>query len=153
MLESIDMALAGRAAEEVVFGAKNIGTGAWGDIEHVTDYAYELLLFDPPYTMRQRIDRLYCYEKIRQMSEQEKQNLERSMQELIQSRYQRVVALLTERCAELDSLARTLQDCETLSGAEVVTLLETGVKPDLEKGSYRQRYSSGYLKKMRVDQR
>jgi ATP-dependent Zn protease len=42
VIENIDITLAGRAAEEVVFGADRVSVGAWGDIEQTTDLAYEV---------------------------------------------------------------------------------------------------------------
>jgi len=80
------------------------------------------------------------------MSEVEKQDLEERLRDLIKSRYLTVLSFLRAHASDLERLAATLVEYKTLSGAEVVTLLETGVRPNTETGAYRQRYSSRHLK-------
>jgi len=112
------VALAGRAAEEVVFG--RVTNGAANDIEKVTEIArsmvFEWGMADSVSSRTLRADNYALSEATKSLRDQEQARL-------TDSAYGEAVRLLQKHRAPLDKLAAALLERETLLRDEVVALL------------------------------
>ncbi|WP_343079096.1 ATP-dependent zinc metalloprotease FtsH [Ostreiculturibacter nitratireducens] len=121
--ERMVVLLAGRAAEEIVFG--EISTGAADDLAKVTDIARECVT---RYGMSDTISHVVLEEKrLRYLGDRELQTQQRDYSEetarevdlavrgLVDSAYDRAKAILTERKSDLETGARLLLERETLT--------------------------------------
>jgi len=110
--EQIMVHLAGRAAEELFFGADGITTGASNDIEKATQTA---LQYVAKYGMGEElVDRLVL---------KDEQGINKECAELINRIYAETKVLLKENYLNLELLAENLLEKETLDGDEVRHML------------------------------
>jgi cell division protease FtsH len=116
--------LAGRAAEQVVFG--RISTGAADDLEKVTTLArsmvFEYGMSDTVTSRTMRADNYALSEETKRLRDQEQARL-------TDSAFNDAVRLLTKHRASLDRVASALLKKETLGREEMLELLE-GVEPE-----------------------
>jgi cell division protease FtsH len=113
------MALAGRAAEELVFGEDMITTGAAADIEHATGMAREMIArYGMGSTMASRVDGANAF-SARPISERSKQHVDEEVEHLLRDSYAKAKALLQDNRAALDALAQAFRERETLEGDEI----------------------------------
>jgi cell division protease FtsH len=119
------VALAGRAAEEVVFG--RVTNGAANDLEKVTDIARHMVfdwgMSDSAKARTMRADNYALSEATKQLRDAE-QSL------LTNGAYQEALRLITKHRAPLDRIASALLDKETLGRDEVMALF-----PDVQQES------------------
>ncbi len=111
----IDVALGGRVAEEVVF--ENITTGAESDIQQVTGIARAMV---GRWGMSAEIGFLAVVPEDNnpfvgsEVSDETKRRVDDAIKALVDEAHDRVTRLLHEHRSELDSLAQTLLDRETV---------------------------------------
>jgi cell division protease FtsH len=113
--------LGGRAAEELVYGAAKITSGASGDLQHTTRVAKQmvyrlgmgrstgLMIFDPDSGP---------------VSGELHARMDADVRAILETGYDEVLALFREERAALEALADALLDRETLTGAEALDVLE-----------------------------
>jgi cell division protease FtsH len=124
LIDSMKIALAGRAAEQVVFG--RITTGAADDLEKVTALARSMVFeYGMSETVTSRTMRADNYA----LSEETKRLRDQEQARLTDGAFDDVVRLLTKHRASLDRVATALLQKETLGREEMLELLE-GVEPE-----------------------
>ena len=118
------IALAGRAAEQVVFG--RVTNGAANDLEKVTELArsmvFEYGMSEGVVSRTMRADNYALSEETKRVRDQEQARL-------TDGAYQEAVRLITKHRAALDRLAKALLEKETLVRDEMQELL-TDVEPE-----------------------
>jgi cell division protease FtsH len=116
--------LAGRAAEQVVFG--RISTGAADDLEKVTALARSMVFeYGMSETVTSRTMRADNYA----LSEETKRVRDQEQALLTDGAFGESVRLLTKHRASLDRVATALLQKETLGREEMLVLLD-GVQPE-----------------------
>lgn len=129
LLDKLSVLLAGRAAEEVVFG--EVSTGAQNDLEQATEIARAMVMDYGmseklgPQTFRRR-ESLFLepYLKHREdISENTAQMIDKEVSELIEKAYHRAKDVLMQYRDRLETIAQTLLEKETLEGEELERLL------------------------------
>jgi len=122
--------LAGRAAEELVFG--DVTTGASSDLEQatklaramVTQYGMSELL--GPRTFGQKEELIFLGREIAEQkdySEEVARQIDLEVKRIIDTAYQRAMKILKEQRDKLEELAKRLIEVETLEGQELEALL------------------------------
>ena len=128
LLDQIAVALAGRAAEELVF--EDVTTGAENDFRQATELARRMITewgmhpeFGPvAYALREETY-LGGYD-VRQYSEETVRRIDEAVRGLIEEQYGRVRTLLTEKREVLERVAETLLERETLTAEEFHKVVE-----------------------------
>jgi cell division protease FtsH len=116
--------LAGRAAEQVVFG--RISTGAADDLEKVTELARAMVFeYGMSETVTSRTMRADNYA----LSEETKRLRDQEQARLTDGAFAEAVRLLKKHRVSLDRVATALLQKETLGREEMLELLE-GVQPE-----------------------
>ena len=110
LMETICMALAGRAAEELVFG--QITTGASDDLKKVTQIAYAMI---SEYGMGQHQLSFPETQFQKPYSESLAKNMDDEVQMIIQKAYVNATSILNENYDILEALATQLLEKETLN--------------------------------------
>lgn len=122
MLARLDVCMGGRVAEEVVFGHENVTSGASSDIQQATRLARAMVT---KYGLSDKVGIQFIDEK-QSLSSSKQQEVDQEVYDLLQSSYNRAKTLLLKYRKELDSLAQGLLDYESLSGSEVVEVIQHG---------------------------
>ena len=134
LYDRIAVLLAGRAAEEVVFG--EISTGAGNDLERATDIARRMVAelgmssrIGPVNLMRRQSAFLQPGESGRgEYSEATAQVIDAEVQRLLVEGYNRAIEVLKNDRAVLEQLARMLLDKEVVERAELRELMGVPTK-------------------------
>ena len=116
MLDEIAATLAGRAAEEIIFG--NISTGALNDLEKVTKQARAMVTV---YGLNDKIGNITYYDSSGQeygftkpYSEKTAELIDLEISKLVEGQYQRVKEILSKNKDKLIELAEKLLDKEVI---------------------------------------
>lgn len=115
LLDSMCMALGGRAAEEIVFG--RITTGAQNDLERITRMAYSMVTI---YGLNKKIGNLSFndpngdYQFKKPYSEHTAEMIDAEVKNMIDQAYERTKALLLEKRAQLEAVAQELLQKEII---------------------------------------
>jgi cell division protease FtsH len=117
MLDEMCAALGGRAAEKVIFN--EISTGALSDLEKVTKQARAMVTI---YGLNENIGNLTYYESggqseygfTKPYSEKTAELIDKEISHLIETQYQRAIALLEKHKDKLTELANVLLDKEVI---------------------------------------
>lgn len=117
MYDEMTAALAGRAAEKVVFG--RVSTGALNDLEKVTKQAFAIVAY---FGLNEKIGNLSYYDSSGQseytftkpFSEKTSETIDSEVREMVERAYQRAVELLTNNREKLDKLAAVLIEKEVI---------------------------------------
>jgi len=124
MLSRVKVALAGRAAEEVFFGADNVSSGAYSDFRNATGIAHNmvrrfgmskhgiLLMEGEDYTNSSLI------------SEKMKETLYYEAKEIIDANYNEVLDILRKNTHIMHRLAYYLMLYKTLYGKDIEAIIE-----------------------------
>jgi cell division protease FtsH len=124
LIDSMKITLAGRAAEQVVFG--RISTGAADDLEKVTELARAMVFeYGMSATVTSRTMRADNYA----LSEETKRLRDQEQARLTDGAFGDSVRLLTKHRPSLDRVAAALLQKETLGREEMLELL-AGVEPE-----------------------
>lgn len=119
MLTRLRVAMGGRAAEEVIYGSQGITTGASSDFANATNLA------------RSMVSRLGFSDKVGQVyhdgnhkvSEKELELIDSEVKLLLQRSYEEAKQILKDHKKELDLLANSLLEYETLSAEEIKNVI------------------------------
>lgn len=129
-LDELAGLLAGRAAEEIVFG--DITTGAANDLEQATKLAramvtrYGMSEKLGPMTFGEKQELVFLGKEIgeqREYSEKVAQEIDEEVRRLIQQAYERAKEIIRTHRDKLDRLAQALMEKETLEGEELKVYL------------------------------
>ena len=128
---------AAASAEELVFGKDKVTSGAAGDIQQVTRVARAMVtrlgfsekLGAVMYGENQdEVFLGYSLGRQQNISEETAKTIDEEVRRLVHEAHETATRILTERRADLDTLANGLMEFETLTGDEIVGLLK-GVRP------------------------
>lgn len=117
MLSQIKVALAGHAAEEIVFGKNNISTGASNDFSHVYAIAHEMVVSCGFGTTIGKINI-----KNKKLSQETMFKVETEIQNIVNKCYDDTMSLLITHIEKLNFLACSLIDKEVVDGDFVYSL-------------------------------
>ncbi|KAH7430830.1 hypothetical protein KP509_08G016800 [Ceratopteris richardii] len=122
MLASMRVALAGRAAEEIIFGDSEVTTGASQDLQNATKYAKGMVSF---YGMSSAVGPVVydIYNSSHTMSTETKHVVESEVKKLLDEAYEDAKQTLITHIEELHALAQALLEHETLTGAQIKDLI------------------------------
>ena len=132
LLAELTMAMGGRAAEELIFGADKVSTGAGGDIKMATDQTRRMI---SEWGMSDKLGMIaygdnsqevflgHSVTQNKNVSEATAREIDAEIKTIIDRSYASAKHLLTENIEELHRLARGLLEYETLSGDEIRTVL------------------------------
>ena len=133
------MAMGGRVAEEIIFGADRVSTGAGGDIKQATNIARNMVT---EWGMSESLGMIaygdnsqevflgHSVTQNKNVSEVTAREIDAEIKGIIDRAYGKAHQILTDNIEELHRLARGLLEHETLSGDEIRTVLrgETVIK-------------------------
>lgn len=128
LTDQIGVALAGRAAEELVFD--DVTTGAENDFRQATDLARRMITewgMHPDFgtvAYQVREDTYLGGYDTRQYSEDTAKRIDEAVQKLLQDQHDKVLNLLTEKKDVLERVTRVLLERETLNAEEFVRVVE-----------------------------
>ena len=123
-MDQVCMTLGGRAAEDIFFG--KISTGASNDLQQITKIAYSMITV---YGMNDKVGNVSYYDPTQEnqftkpYSEETGKMIDEEVRKLIDVAYVRTKALLTEKRAEVEKLAKELLDKEVLHQSDVEDLI------------------------------
>ncbi len=135
LLDSMCMALGGRASEDINFG--EISTGAQNDLERVTKMAYNMVTI---YGMSEKVGQVSFYDPTGEFayqkpySETTAEIIDEEVRRIIDHAYMKVKKLLTEKKHEIEILAEELLRKEILFQSDLETLI--GKRPFDTKTTY-----------------
>jgi ATP-dependent metalloprotease FtsH len=124
LMDQLCMTLGGRASEEIFFG--KISTGASNDLQQITKTAYAMITV---YGMNDKIGNISFYDPAQDntftkpYSEKTGEIIDEEVRKLIEIAYAKTKALLTEKKAQVETLAKELLVKEVLFQSDVETLI------------------------------
>ncbi|MCP4755329.1 MAG: ATP-dependent zinc metalloprotease FtsH, partial [Proteobacteria bacterium] len=136
LLGRVDVLLGGRAAEELIFG--RISNGASNDLSRATDIVRKMIT---EYGMSRKFRNVFLGSgqstflggespfARKEYSEETQRYIDEQIAEIIDDRYEKVLSLLNEKRALLDSISKRLLEIEVLDSDEFGRLLETADNP------------------------
>ena len=140
MTSRLAIMMGGRVAEELVFGREKVTSGAASDIEQATKLARMMVtrwgLSDALGTVaygenQEEVFLGYSVSRQQNISEATVQKIDAEIRRLVEAGYSEAQQILTEKRADLETLAKGLLEFETLSGDEIKDLL-MGKRPSRE---------------------
>ncbi len=140
MTSRLAIMMGGRVAEELVFGRDKVTSGAASDIEQATRLARMMVtrwglseeLGTVSYGENQ--DEVFLgmsVSRTQNASEATVQKIDSEIKRLVEQGHDEARRILTEKRADLETLAKGLLEFETLTGDEIIDLLK-GKKPNRE---------------------
>ena len=127
MTSRLAILMAGRVAEELIFGKEKITSGASSDIQQATRLAKAMVTrwgYSDELGLVNYKDSEDEYGALgRDVSEATAQKIDSEVRRLVQGGYDEARRILTENLDSLHRLAKTLLDIETLSGEEIEKVL------------------------------
>jgi cell division protease FtsH len=140
MTSRLAIMMGGRVAEEMIFGREKVTSGASSDIEQATRLARMMVtrwglseeLGTVSYGENQ--DEVFLgmsVSRTQNASEATVQKIDSEIRRFVEEGYNEATKILTEKRADLEALAKGLLEYETLSGDEIIDLLN-GKKPNRE---------------------
>jgi cell division protease FtsH len=140
MTSRLAIMMGGRVAEELIFGKEKVTSGAASDIEQatrlarlmVTRWGLSATLGTVSYGENQ--DEVFLgmsVSRTQNVSEATAQKIDVEIRRLVEEGYQEATQILTTKRDALETLAKGLLEFETLSGDEIIDLLD-GKKPNRE---------------------
>ncbi len=127
------MAMGGRVAEELIFGADKVSNGASGDIKMATDQARRMVT---EWGMSEKLGMIaygsndqevflgHSVTQSKNISESTAQQIDAEIRGIIDGAYERAKKTLAENIDELHLLAKGLLEHETLSGDEIKQVIK-----------------------------
>lgn len=121
LLARLDVAMGGRAAEQLVYGSDAVTTGASSDFQQATAIARAMVT---QYGMSERLGPLNVSpEDLEALSPSTRDLIDAEIKTLLLESQARATKILSDHKRDLDRLARALVQYETLSKAEIEALL------------------------------
>ncbi len=145
LLSDLSVSMGGRIAEEMIFGAEKITTGASSDIKGATDIAHRMVTqwgmsddLGPIHYGSDSGGEVFLGYSMGQgqkpMSDDTAAKIDSEVKRIISESYERATGILTDNKDELEMLAQALLEYETLTGDDI-TLVLKGEKLDRGDGS------------------
>ena len=140
MTSRLAIMMGGRVAEELVFGKEKVTSGAASDIEQatklarmmVTRWGFSDALGTVAYGENQEEVFLgHSVARQQNISEETGKKIDAEIRRLVEAGYQEAQQILTDKRADLHTLAKGLLEFETLSGDEIKDLI-MGKRPNRE---------------------
>jgi cell division protease FtsH len=140
MTSRLAIMMGGRVAEEMIFGHDKVTSGAASDIDQATRLARMMVtrwgLSKELGTVSygENNDEVFLGMQVNRqqnVSEATAQKIDSEVKRLVESGYKDATRILTEKRADLETLAKGLLEFETLTGDEITDLLN-GKKPNRE---------------------
>jgi cell division protease FtsH len=131
-LAELTMAMGGRAAEEIIFGADKVSNGAAGDIKMATDQTRRMV---SEWGMSDKLGMIaygdnsqevflgHSVTQAKNVSEATAREIDSEIKAIIDNAYVSAKRILTENLEHLHAIARALLEHESLSGDEIRTVL------------------------------
>mmetsp|Transcript_13589 Transcript_13589/g.16470 ORF Transcript_13589/g.16470 Transcript_13589/m.16470 type:complete len:686 (+) Transcript_13589:333-2390(+) len=118
MLAEIDVCMGGRVAEELIFGADEITSGASSDLQRATQVARSMV---ERYGMSSNVGTMYMPDSknAQLVSNETKQLVDGEVKKILKASYERAKKLLQSHRRELHRLASALLENETLTKEEM----------------------------------
>ena len=138
MHSDIAVAMGGRIAEEIIFGHDKVTSGASSDIDIVTKMAKNMVT---KYGMSAELGTIAYGEneeevflgrsvtKQQNMSEETARKVDSEVKKIVDKGYYRAKKVLTEKIDDLHKLAKALLTYETLTGEEILDIVDKNVYP------------------------
>ncbi|XP_063074947.1 ATP-dependent zinc metalloprotease YME1L1b isoform X1 [Engraulis encrasicolus] len=120
LLAQMDVSMGGRVAEELIFGAENITTGASSDFDSATKIARMMVT---RFGMSEKLGVMTYADQTKQSPETQAA-IEKEVRVLLRDSYERAKALLKSRTKEHKNLAEALLQYETLDAKEIQLVVE-----------------------------
>ena len=120
-IRQLQVAMGGKMAEEIVFGADNVADGASGDIQQATSLAYNMVTACGFSDKLGNVDFKSNYEMV---SPETKRLIDDEVRRLIDEAKSSARQLLLSKRAELDKLADALVQYETLDKDEILKVIK-----------------------------
>ena len=137
MTSNLTIMMGGRVAEELIFGKENVTSGASSDIEQatrlaramVTRWGFSEKLGVVSYGENQEEVFLgHSVARTQNVSADTARTIDAEIKRLVQGGYDEAKRILTTRLEDLHVLAKALLEFETLSGEEIIKVLQ-GIPP------------------------
>merc|ERR1712000_13444 len=128
-LSDIDVAMGGRAAEELVYGPNKVTSGITSDVQQATRTAYHLVTqcgFSP------KLGNVDLHSDYNNLSSETKQEIEREVRDIVEAGRERADKILKDKRKELEALKDALLEFETLDREEIMKILRGGKLKRLE---------------------
>jgi len=116
MLAKLDVCMGGRVAEETIFGADEVTSGASSDLEQATNIAR---LMVEKFGMSSKVGYVAVGKDKEDVSVEMRRLVDQEVQSLTSEAYERATKLINAHRDELHLLANALLQHETLSGSEI----------------------------------
>ena len=137
MTSRLTILMGGRVAEEIIFGKENITSGASSDIDQatrlakamVTKWGYSEALGLVSYGDNQ--DEVFLgmsMGRTQAVSDETAKTIDSEVKRLVHGGYEEAKRILTERREDLEAVAKALLEYETLSGDEIIKVIQ-GIPP------------------------
>jgi cell division protease FtsH len=126
MIAMLAMAMGGRVAEELVFGASKVSSGAMGDIQQATNLAKSMVTqmgFSKKLGNVSYVDNNQYFPG-GLIAEDTKKIIDDEIKRYVQEGYLAAQSILIKKRKQLDILANALIEYETLSGEEIKDVLD-----------------------------
>jgi len=146
MTSRLAILMAGRVAEELIFGKNKITSGASSDIEQatrlaramVTKWGYSEQLGMVSYGENQdEVFLGHSVSRTQNVSEETAKVIDSEVKRLSQAGYEEAKNILTTKLEDLHTVAKALIEYETLSGDEIIGVIK-GVKPNRDDAEPKQ---------------
>ena len=137
MTSRLAIMMAGRVAEELIFGKENITSGASSDIKAATNLARAMVTqwgysdelgFVAYGDNQEEVFLGHSVARTQNVSEETARKIDAEVKRLVDGGYNDAKRILTEKASDLEIVAQGLLEYETLSGEEITNLLQ-GVRP------------------------
>eukprot|EP01133_Synstelium_polycarpum_P001365 gene1365-1567_t len=119
-LADMDVAMGGRAAEELILGDENISQGASSDIQKATSIAKAMVL---KLGMSDKVGKIYI-DSEKKLSPQQRELIDSEVKSILDQSYERAATLLKKYSKEHHLLAQALIEYETLSLEEIKAIID-----------------------------
>ena len=132
------IAMGGRVAEEIIFGEDKVTTGAASDIEQATKRARAMVMRAGlskelgPVAYGENEEEVFLGRSVarqQNMSEETARKVDNEIRKIVDKGYDRAKKLLTEKIDDLHKLAKALLTYETLTGEEILDIVDKNVYP------------------------
>jgi len=126
MIAYLAMAMGGRAAEELVFGSDNVTSGAAADIQQASKIARAMVTqygFSPLGNVAYTDPNADVFHGPK-VAEETQRLIDLEVKKILDNAYTTAKNILTKKRKQLDTLANGLLTYETLSGQEILDLLD-----------------------------
>ena len=122
MLATLDVAMGGRIAEELVFGAAQVTTGAQGDLAAATNIARNMVT---RYGMSEALGPIYAPDdEARHLAPATRELIDKEVQRMLEAAAERARQLLKRHVSELHLIAAGLLQHETLSREDILRVVK-----------------------------